>query len=73
MGLMCYFSRKNIILWTNFWEDSFLRMVNGEKTRIDTEEITFADGDWFVLVHIRVLLAVVSSIDSLWCDANCCE
>ena len=59
---MCQLSRKNIVLWTNFWEDSFLRKVIGGWggiVRIDNEEITSANGDWFVLVHIRVLLIAV--------------
>lgn len=59
MGLVCHLSRKNIILWANFWAGSFLRKVNGGKARIDAEEITSADGDWFVLLHIRFLLVVV--------------
>jgi len=31
----------------------------GGIVRIDNEEMTSADGDWFVLVHIRVSLIVV--------------
>jgi hypothetical protein len=34
----------------------------GGNAKVDTEEITSADGDWFVLVHIRVLLVVVLAV-----------
>jgi len=34
----------------------------GGKARIDTEEISADDGDWFVLVHIKVLLVVVLNV-----------
>lgn len=75
MDLMCHLSGKNIILWTNFWADSFLRKVNGGKARIDTEEITYADGDLFVLVHIRVLLVVVLTlygVMQIFVSSGCC-
>jgi hypothetical protein len=63
MGLMCHLSRKNIILWTYFWAGSFLRKVDGGgKARIDTEEISPDDGEWFVLVHMKVLLVVVLTV-----------
>ena len=75
MGLMHHLSRKNIILWTNFRAGGFVRKVNEGKARIETEEITSTDGDWFVLVHIRVLLVVVLSLYGvmlIFVSGGCC-
>ena len=47
----------------------------GEKARINIEEVNSADGDWFVLVHIRVLLVVVLilyGVMQIFLSSACC-